>query len=91
MQPGQQQPRCVIPVVQDPASPGGFPGLYAFSLSEQAFLGPNTILVTTQWYSQTVIAQVDLLSGEVTPVTPQDPTHGSWTLQVCLSLSLLLF
>ena len=72
----------MIPVLQNPASSGGFPGLYAFSLHDQCFLGPNTLLVTSQWYSMTVILRVDLQSGAVAPVTPTDPTQGSWSLQV---------
>jgi len=75
----------VIPVVQHAAAAGSFPGLYAFSLNEQAFLDPKTLLITSQWYSQTVILRVDLASGEVEPVTPTDAAQGSWTLQVTTS------
>lgn len=82
LQPGQQESRCVIPVLQQAASPGGFPGLYAFSIPEQGFVDANTLLITSQWYSQSVVLQVDLGSGSVTPVTPTDPSQGSWTLQV---------
>lgn len=42
----------------------------------------KTLLVTSQWYSQTVVLRVDVESGAVEPVTPIDPTQGSWTLQV---------
>lgn len=88
-EPGQQEPRCVIPVVQHAAAAGSFPGLYAFSLNEQAFLDPKTLLITSQWYSQTVILRVDLASGEVEPVTPTDAAQGSWTLQgVCNDLAV---
>lgn len=73
----------MIPVLQNPASPGGFPGLYAFSLHEQCYLDSNTLLVTSQWYSMTVILKVELGSGAVEAVTPTDPTQGSWSLQVC--------
>lgn len=91
LQPGQQQPRCVIPVLHNPASPGGFPGLYAFSLHEQCYLDSKTLLVTSQWYSMTVILKVELGSGAVEAVTPTDPTQGSWSLQVCqLCLCLCL-
>jgi hypothetical protein len=82
VQPGQQKSQCVIPVLQQAASPGGFPGLYAFSIPEQGFVDAKTLLITSQWYSQTVVLQVDLGSGSVTPVTPTDPSQGSWTLQV---------
>lgn len=82
LQPGQQQPRCVIPVLQFPDSPGTFPGLYAFSLHDQCWLDDVTLLVTSQWYSMTVILRVDVGSGGVVPVTPTDPTQGSWSLQV---------
>lgn len=73
-------------MVQNPASAGGFPGLYAFSLSDQCFLDANTILVTSQWYSQTVLLKVDLQTGEVQTVTPTDAAQGSWSLQVRLLL-----
>ena len=82
VQPGLQQPRCVVPVLQGPATPGGFPGLYAFSLHDQCFVNPKTLLVSTQWFSQTVTVSVDLESGEVAPVTPTTPSQGSWSLQV---------
>jgi hypothetical protein len=96
MQPGQQQLRCVIPVLQNPSSPGGFPGLYAFSLHDQCFIDDKTLLVTSQWYSMTVILKVDIDSGAVAPVTSTDPTQGSWSLQVwpkrlCLPCGLLGF
>lgn len=74
----------MIPVVQHAAATGSFPGLYAFSLSDQAFLDPKTLLITSQWYSQTVILRVDLASGEVEAVTPTDAAQGSWTLQVMI-------
>jgi hypothetical protein len=71
-----------MPVLQNPTSPAGFPGLYAFSLHDQCFVDDKTLLVTSQWYSMTVILKVDLDSGAVVPVTSADPTQGSWSLQV---------
>jgi hypothetical protein len=76
------KPHCVIHAIHKPEAPGAFPGLYAFSLHEQGFAGPDTLLVTSQWYSQTVILAVSLKDGSVTPVTPVDARKGSWTLQV---------
>jgi hypothetical protein len=48
----------------------------------QGFVDPDTLLITSQWYSQTVIIAVNLRDGRVTPVTPTDPCQGSWSLQV---------
>uniref|UniRef100_A0A383VD43 acylaminoacyl-peptidase n=1 Tax=Tetradesmus obliquus TaxID=3088 RepID=A0A383VD43_TETOB len=84
-----QKPHCIIHAVHKPEAPGAFPGLYAFSLHEQGFAGPQTLLVTSQWYSQTVILAVGLKDGSVTPVTPTDARQGSWTLQgVCNGLAV---
>lgn len=77
-----QKPHCIIPTIHKPSRPGAFPGLYAFSLHEQGFTDSDTLLVTSQWYSQTVILSVGLKDGAVQPVTPTDPCKGSWTLQV---------
>lgn len=54
----------------------------AFAALCQGFVDPDTLLITSQWYSQTVIIGVNLKDGSVTPVTPTDPCQGSWTLQV---------
>jgi hypothetical protein len=77
-----QKPHCIIHAIHKPEAPGAFPGLYAFSLHEQGFAGPQTLLITSQWYSQTVILAVGLKDGSVRPVTPTDARKGSWTLQV---------
>eukprot|EP00879_Flechtneria_rotunda_P013504 GHRR01014100.1.p1 GENE.GHRR01014100.1~~GHRR01014100.1.p1 ORF type:complete len:881 (+),score=271.51 GHRR01014100.1:318-2645(+) len=81
------KPRAVIPVVQQPSTPGGFPGLYAFTIHEQGCLENDTLLITSQWNSHNVILSVGLKDGKVEPVTPLDASKGSWTLQgVCNGL-----
>jgi acylaminoacyl-peptidase len=72
--------REVVPVVPGPVASDQFPGLYCTSLTEQPFLDSSTLVLTTQWRSQTAIVTVDLASGAVTPITPLGPQHGSWTL-----------
>ncbi|GBF91528.1 hypothetical protein Rsub_04268 [Raphidocelis subcapitata] len=81
---GAPPPRTVVPVVRRPASRGGFPGLYAGGFPESPFLSDRTVLVNSQWYSQTVGLAVDLVTGEVEPVTPVGWENGSWAVQgVC--------
>jgi hypothetical protein len=71
-----------VPVVRRPASRGGFPGLYAGGFPESPFLSDRTVLVNSQWYSQTVGLAVDLVTGDVQPVTPLGWESGSWAVQV---------
>lgn len=72
----------MVHAIHKPEAAGAFPGLYAFSLHEQGFVDPDTLLVTSQWYSHTAIVSVGLKDGAVKPVTPTDACKGSWTLQV---------
>lgn len=78
----QQQPRTVVPVVQRPAAPGAFPGLYAFAIPEQGFADSNTLLITSTWGCHNVILAVGLSDGSVTRVTDTQAAGGSWALQV---------
>ena len=79
---GKAQPATIVPVVQRPSAPGAFPGLYAGGFPDCPFLSDDVIVVNSQWYSQGVALAVRLSDGEVTPVTPVGPEHGSWAVQV---------
>ncbi|KAL6764745.1 acylaminoacyl-peptidase [Haematococcus lacustris] len=62
-----------LPPTPDPTRARPFPGLYTALLAEQPFADESTLLLTSQWYSQTAILAVDLTSGHVCPLTPTLP------------------
>lgn len=79
-----------MPVVDRPSSPGAFPGLYASGfVGPSPFASDTVLLVTSSWFSQTVLLAVDVTNGRVTPVTPTEgELAGSWTLQgVCAGVA----
>lgn len=76
-------PRALVDTVWN--APGDeFPGLYCTVLPDQPFLSAaqqaqqGLVLATTQWRSLSAVVAVDLASGKVTRVTPD---NGScWSL-----------
>ena len=73
--------RTMIAAVDVPETPEDFPGLYAASLPQHPFLADgHTIVLSTQWRSDQVIATVDTITGAVSRITPPPPHCGSWRL-----------
>lgn len=71
----------MVDVVQRPDSdaPDAFPGLYLGVLPAQPFMGPTTLLVTSQWRSSTDIVHIDLDTGAAQSLRPAD-SRGAWAL-----------
>ena len=68
----------VVPVVMCPQD-GCFPGLYCSSmLSDPWFSDHCTMVLTSAWRSTEVILSIDVLSGEVTRISPEDSGY-SWS------------
>ncbi|XP_044953945.1 acylamino-acid-releasing enzyme 2-like isoform X1 [Hordeum vulgare subsp. vulgare] len=68
----------VVPVVMCPQD-GCFPGLYCSSMLSDPWLSDHrTMVLTSAWRSTEVILSIDVLSGEVTRITPEDSDH-SWS------------
>lgn len=86
---GSAEPHTIVPVLDTPAGPDAFPGLYIASFTDSTpFISSATLLVTSQWRSQSVVLAIDTDTGVVTPVTPTDAAQGSFTLQgVCNGLA----
>ncbi|XP_047319226.1 acylamino-acid-releasing enzyme isoform X2 [Impatiens glandulifera] len=67
----------VVPVVMCPED-DSFPGLYDTVISSNPWLSDgSTMIVTSAWRSDEAIIAVNVLSGDVTRVSPDD-THFSW-------------
>jgi acylaminoacyl-peptidase len=73
------QPRRVVDVVWNPSDIDAFPGLYCNVLPEQPFVGTSKTLVTTvQWRSNFAVVAIDIESGQVTRISPNN--GSSWSL-----------
>ncbi|EFJ32660.1 hypothetical protein SELMODRAFT_168303 [Selaginella moellendorffii] len=71
--------RDVVPVISRPDAKG-FPGLYCSTFLSHPWLYDNrTLLLTSAWRSTQVIVSVNLESGEVLRLTPED-SISSWSL-----------
>ncbi|KAK9690781.1 hypothetical protein RND81_09G153400 [Saponaria officinalis] len=69
----------VVPVVMC-SEDGRFPGLYCSSFLQNPWISDgHTVILSSVWGSTQVILSVDILSGNVSRVTPDDST-SSWTL-----------
>lgn len=69
----------VVPVVMSPGD-GCFPGLYCSSFLRDPWLSDGrTIILSSIWGSAQVILSVDVLSGNVSRITPHD-SGSSWKL-----------
>ncbi|KAJ3375265.1 hypothetical protein GGF31_004383 [Allomyces arbusculus] len=64
--------RVVVPVVEDPESPGAFPGLFVDALTPAQTTYEGTIYATTAWYSWTKIVRIDLATGAVTRLSGRE-------------------
>ncbi|CAN6293577.1 unnamed protein product [Urochloa humidicola] len=68
----------VVPIVMCPED-GCFPGLYCSSILPNPWLSDGcTMILTSAWRSTEVILSIDVLSGKVTRITPED-SHYSWS------------
>ena len=77
------QNRPVVPVVEAPAKPGGFPGLYVSSPPpDDPWLPDSRVMVLqTTWGAGEAIVEVDVETGKVRRLTPPARDGGgSWTL-----------
>ncbi len=82
-----EESRALVPVVDAPERPGGFPGLYISSpppddpwLRRHRSDAPRMVLQTT-WGAGEAIVTVDVTTGAVTRMTPPPGDGGgSWTL-----------
>ncbi|XP_074312947.1 acylamino-acid-releasing enzyme isoform X1 [Silene latifolia] len=69
----------VVPVVMCPED-GGFPGLYCSNFLQNPWLSDGrTVILSSVWGSTQVILSVDVMSGNVSRLTPNDST-SSWNL-----------
>ncbi|KAK9064601.1 hypothetical protein SSX86_015983 [Deinandra increscens subsp. villosa] len=69
----------VVPVVMCPDD-GCFPGIYCFDVLSKPWLSDgSTMILTSIWGSTEVILSVNVLSGKVTRITPNNSNH-SWSL-----------
>ncbi|XP_044410732.1 acylamino-acid-releasing enzyme 2 isoform X3 [Triticum aestivum] len=72
----------VVPVVMCPQD-GCFPGLYCSSMLSDPWLSDHcTMVLTSTWRSTEVILSIDVLSGEVTRISPQDSDYSWSTLAI---------
>lgn len=78
---GCAEVQTVVDVVQRPDSdaPDAFPGLYLSVLPAQPFVGPTTLLLTSQWRSSSDIVRIDLGTGAVQSLRPAG-SRGAWGL-----------
>ncbi|XP_066384634.1 acylamino-acid-releasing enzyme 2-like [Miscanthus floridulus] len=68
----------VVPIVMCPED-GCFPGLYCSSMLSDPWLSDGcTMILTSAWRSAEVILSIDVLSGKVTRITPED-SYYSWS------------
>ena len=78
-----EENREIVPVVEAPARPGGFPGLYISSPPPDDPWLPDgcTMVLQTTWGAGEAIVEVDVETGEVRRLTPPARDGGgSWTL-----------
>nr|XP_043633527.1 acylamino-acid-releasing enzyme-like [Erigeron canadensis] len=69
----------VVPVVMCPED-GCFPGIYCFNVLSNPWLSDgSTMILSSIWRSTGVIISVNVLSGEVSKLTPSESDH-SWSL-----------
>ncbi|RCV43027.1 hypothetical protein SETIT_9G262900v2 [Setaria italica] len=69
----------VVPIVMCPED-DCFPGLYCSSILSNPWLSDGcTMILTSAWRSTEVILSIDVLSGKVTRITPED-SHYSWSV-----------
>ncbi|CAL0328083.1 unnamed protein product [Lupinus luteus] len=69
----------VIPVVAC-AEDGAFPGLYCFSILSSPWLSDGyTLIISSIWNSRQILLSVNVLSGEISCITPND-SNFSWVL-----------
>jgi len=67
-----------VPIVMCPED-GCFPGLYCSSILSNPWLSDGcTMILTSAWRSTEVILSINVLSGKVTRITPED-SHYSWS------------
>ncbi|XP_062205252.1 acylamino-acid-releasing enzyme 2-like isoform X2 [Phragmites australis] len=68
----------VVPIVMCPED-DCFPGIYcSYMLSNPWFSDGCTMILTSAWRSTEVIISIDVLSGKVTRITPED-SYYSWS------------
>ncbi|CAM8918225.1 unnamed protein product [Rhodiola kirilowii] len=68
----------VVPIVMSP-NDGAFPGLYCSTLMSNPWLSDKyTMILSSAWRSTVVILSVNVLSGEVTRISPVD--SDSWNV-----------
>ncbi|KAF8722822.1 hypothetical protein HU200_021950 [Digitaria exilis] len=68
----------VVPIVMCPED-GCFPGLYCSSILSNPWLSDGcTMILSTAWRSTEVILSIDVLSGKVTRITPENSLY-SWS------------
>ncbi|KAL4526114.1 hypothetical protein Ndes2526B_g01069 [Nannochloris sp. 'desiccata'] len=73
------QPRRIVDIVWRPSDVESFPGLYCNVLPEQPFVGSSKTLVSTvQWRSNFAVVAIDVETGDVTRITPNN--GSSWSL-----------
>jgi len=73
------QPRRVVEIIWRPSDIESFPGLYCNVLPEQPFVGSSKTLVSTvQWRSNFAVVAIDVETGDVTRITPNN--GSSWSL-----------
>ncbi|XP_004498001.1 acylamino-acid-releasing enzyme isoform X2 [Cicer arietinum] len=69
----------VIPVVLC-AEDDGFPGLYFSSIPSDPWLSDgHTLIIPSVWHSSQVLLSVNVLSGQISRITPAD-SNSSWSL-----------
>ncbi|GIL58038.1 hypothetical protein Vafri_13236 [Volvox africanus] len=88
----ESDPQLLVDVVERPAGPSAFPGLYTAAIPDDGFVGPSTLLVNTQWGAVNAVMAVDTSAAAVaagvsppaptplTPVEPGSPLYGNWSL-----------
>ncbi|KAG2430962.1 hypothetical protein HXX76_009928 [Chlamydomonas incerta] len=80
--------RLLVDVIQRPESTLSFPGLYTANIPDDGFIGPHTLLLTTQWGAVTSIVALDTEQAgsaakapiPLTPVDTSAPGAASWSL-----------
>ncbi|OIW07711.1 hypothetical protein TanjilG_19654 [Lupinus angustifolius] len=69
----------IIPVVMC-AEDGCFPGLYCTTIHNNPWLSDNrTMIISSIWHSSEVLLSVNVLSGEILRISPED-SNSSWNL-----------
>lgn len=70
--------RTLVDIVWTPSTPSDFPGLYCTMLPDQPFVNDSTVLATTQWRSLMAVVAIDLNTGAVQRVSPEN--GASWSV-----------